>query len=1239
MLDHAKSIGGARCYFDPSPSGTYFLTSPLFIDGTNSEIFSDYFTTFYDRSYDAGGNLYQGEFLGPLIAHCPSYPQPPYVNYLVGTFHVINGSASVTTTSSQVGILAAGNKIIFAEDATQTVYTLTTPINSTTITLTTNYTGTTYTATGALGQVNASTGINMVDWTIANGNNGAYLRLSETGVGFLGGLGPSTSPATGLTIECFVYLNSYTTGASYTPIVNGGGGVGPGGAFSAYTYGYPYRVVSFGMSDGYLAGDIATTSNLYSFPSGPAYPQFNGSLTSGIQIPLRTITHIAMSWGADGYLHWFVNGVEDTTLKTAITGTLVQNITEQLTMGCMFSGYIKPGTGYWGELVGENFDGYFGGLRISATQEYTTNFTPPTAELSTDAHTIYLLNFDPSNIQRDLFVTGTSTYLNDIRIGILQGNGVSQKTMSVWNRWNSSVNDSQGATWNHIHDLALQKYQTGMAYYSQLAPFNKYERLWLQGTIGGTWVNNCYECTYRQIFVFGGNAFLTGSHGYYTSESYGFCGVGASNQNAIEHIQFVYGGNMSYALILGGSGWMVTDPLIEGCANTLGDVLLLAEPDCAVQIFDLGATNEGGGLLDTVIRLLNISYNRTAQLSLYNGSGTVNDYGGQGVIVCGPWSLTNDSCLITAGYAIGGSSTPIYLASSFNTASVLPAVKITTTGFPGLSLQAQYSPDGGNTYSAIFPVPNTGIVVPSVGNTTILCPDGSTTPPPAAYFYVPGTSLSGTFAITNGSSTVPTTSSQVSTLIAGDAVTFSSDTSGTIYLVSSVTSAHIILQTNYTGTTYAASSGLNVTVSASVQNCFIRIVSSTTYVLGTGTFSPPDSSAVTFTPGTPIAVGGGISWMPVSGDGSYVAGTVYSLQYLNFNYNGLGPTYTASSTPLVSQPLLSFYPSQIANNGDVPFPNGSAYLIGNTQPPVWWNVPNQILFAPTAGGVFTQVNATFVDSNNTACVRIPCYDTYYKQLYSGSATTYWVDSTSFMYGTIAIAGPTITTVVLPFVTKGYQKTIINNTGNTITVGGSSSYGGALTGATVSIISGSASNIISTGQGWVTTTAPAITALTGDVTASGPGSAAATVNSISGSSPINITATETTLNSSGTPTAPISAIVTTYTTTNATTVYPYSIGTFPPATVSRFTINVLGVDTGGAGDMYSADYECVVQRAGSSSAVLNPTTPAPYNILTNGSGSSMSSSVSLLGNTFRVGVTGLSSTTIDWSIDVTQKVIS
>jgi hypothetical protein len=67
---------------------------------------------------------------------------------LSGTFNVQNGSHTVTTSSSQVGVLSAGAVISFASQ-TNVTYTVTSPVTATTITLSTVYSGTTNTATTA----------------------------------------------------------------------------------------------------------------------------------------------------------------------------------------------------------------------------------------------------------------------------------------------------------------------------------------------------------------------------------------------------------------------------------------------------------------------------------------------------------------------------------------------------------------------------------------------------------------------------------------------------------------------------------------------------------------------------------------------------------------------------------------------------------------------------------------------------------------------------------------------------------------------------------------------------------------------------------------------------------------------------------------------------------------------------------------------------------------------------------
>lgn len=68
------------------------------------------------------------------------------------------------------------------------------------------------------------------------------------------------------------------------------------------------------------------------------------------------------------------------------------------------------------------------------------------------------------------------------------------------------------------------------------------------------------------------------------------------------------------------------------------------------------------------------------------------------------------------------------------------------------------------------------------------------------------TPLTGTFDVTNGSPSVPTTASQVGVLYSGSSVTFGAQP-GISYTVETVTSSTVTLTANYTGTSNAATTG------------------------------------------------------------------------------------------------------------------------------------------------------------------------------------------------------------------------------------------------------------------------------------------------------------------------------------------------------------------------------------------------------------------------------------------------
>jgi hypothetical protein len=134
--------------------------------------------------------------------------------------------------------------------------------------------------------------------------------------------------------------------------------------------------------------------------------------------------------------------------------------------------------------------------------------------------------------------------------------------------------------------------------------------------------------------------------------------------------------------------------------------------------------------------------------------------------------------------------------------------------------------------------------------------------------------------------------------------------------------------------------------------------------------------------------------------------------------------------------------------------------------------------------------------------------------------------------------------------------------------------------------------------------------------------------------VNIVLTETVLNSSGSN--PVYSIIDGYTSTNATIGVA---GTFALSANTTYyvTSSVVAQDQAGAGDYYAASFAFVVSRAStvnSGNAVLNSTTPVPYNVITGGTGSNASASITLSTNTLNFNVTGISSTTLHWTFTST-----
>jgi hypothetical protein len=172
--------------------GTFIPTTPLVDVGTWQLNNNTIIVGKYTGTYSPTG---LGLPTGAILVN-PSYFENLYVTTtggfmqngptapvaLTGTFHVINGSGSITSSTSQVGILTSNSTVVFASQTTA-IYVVET-VTASTITIAGTYTGTTATAT---------TG-NLFDGYFINGGT-AY--VGDIGITFenciLGG-GTSTAP-------------------------------------------------------------------------------------------------------------------------------------------------------------------------------------------------------------------------------------------------------------------------------------------------------------------------------------------------------------------------------------------------------------------------------------------------------------------------------------------------------------------------------------------------------------------------------------------------------------------------------------------------------------------------------------------------------------------------------------------------------------------------------------------------------------------------------------------------------------------------------------------------------------------------------------------------------------------------------------------------------------------------------------------------------------------------------------
>jgi len=162
-----------------------------------------------------------------------------------------------------------------------------------------------------------------------------------------------------------------------------------------------------------MLGDMGASGSLYwgfgPTPSGNLsfywYSSGSYSATGNTVIPLNTWTHIAVSISS-GAIKLFVNGVLQTITGTS-TLTNQTGTYNYLQIGSFYTG--GSGYGYFGNISNLRF--------ISGTALYTTDFTPPTTQLTAVTNTSLLTCQTNQPINNNVFLDSSSSNLAITRAG------------------------------------------------------------------------------------------------------------------------------------------------------------------------------------------------------------------------------------------------------------------------------------------------------------------------------------------------------------------------------------------------------------------------------------------------------------------------------------------------------------------------------------------------------------------------------------------------------------------------------------------------------------------------------------------------------------------------------------------------------------------------------------------------------------------------------------------------------
>ena len=203
-----------------------------------------------------------------------------------------------------------------------------------------------------------------------DGTNNYELNLRDGGAVELDGRGA-------ITLELFYKPNFSVPAGQYNIISSSGNVTGPDGS----------TAISIQHTDNDSITALLTVSGAIQVVRSP-----NNTLATG------NVYHIALTYDGS-MIRLFVNGT--LMASQAATGPINQKVAEDFVIGPKVYDYMES------TFMNSMTKGWVDSVRLSANARYTANFTAPTAKLTNDGNTMFLLNFDNNY---DQFTVASTMY-------------------------------------------------------------------------------------------------------------------------------------------------------------------------------------------------------------------------------------------------------------------------------------------------------------------------------------------------------------------------------------------------------------------------------------------------------------------------------------------------------------------------------------------------------------------------------------------------------------------------------------------------------------------------------------------------------------------------------------------------------------------------------------------------------------------------------------------------------------